>query len=194
MTVSESEADKRKSSLVVGTTRCPAGISRVVANRFGWSHLIQGIVDIRADVLLDQSFQMNWSTPPSHKEAQVVIKGNVIGRDLSIVENKTDQKELVIEKVDMPFEAALFPDKYVIKRFQAETDVGYLEASGTITATPGHRYKSDIVFPGWQVLEVFQGDDFEAHASIDIASLLSAFPTYSYATSRRANDRRSSHC
>ena len=176
VTVSESEADKRKSSLVVGTTRCPAGISRVVANRFGWSHLIQGIVDIRADVLLDQSFQMNWSTPPSHKEAQVVIKGNVIGRDLSIVENKTDQKELVIEKVDMPFEAALFPDKYVIKRFQAETDVGYLEASGTITATPGHRYKSDIVFPGWQVLEVFQGDDFEAHASIDIASLLSAFP------------------
>ena len=61
-------------------------------------------------------------------------------------------------------------------RFQAETDVGTLEVAGTITATPGYRNKSDIVFPGWQVLEVFQGDDFQAHASIAIASLLDAFP------------------
>ena len=176
VTVSEPETDKEKYSLVVGTTRCPAGISRIAANRFGWSHLLQGIVDIRADVVLDKALQMKWPTPPANKEAQVNIKGNMVGRDLSIVEVATDQKELVIEKLDMPFEATLLPDKYIIQRFQAETNVGYFEASGTIKATPDRRSKSDIVFPGWHVLEVFQGDDFEAHASIEVAPLLNAFP------------------
>ena len=171
--VSEPETEDGKYSLVLGTTRCPAGISRIAANRFGWSHLLQGIVDIRADVLLDEAL---WPTPPANKEAQVNIKGNVVGRDVSIVEVATDQKELAIQKVDMPFEATLFPDKYVIQRFQAETNIGYFEAAGTITATPSRRIKNDIVFPGWQVLEVFQGDDFEAHASIEVASLLNAFP------------------
>ena len=55
VTVSEPETAKGKYSLVIGTTRCPAGISRIAANRFGWSHLLQGIVDIRADVVLDQA-------------------------------------------------------------------------------------------------------------------------------------------
>jgi len=176
VTVSEPETEGGKHSLVLGTTRCPAGISRMAANRFGWSHLLQGIVDIRADVLLDQALQMKWPTTSANNEALVNIKGNVVGRDLSIVEVATDQKELVIEKLDMPFEASLFPNKYVIKRFQAETSVGSLKAAGTIKATPVRRYRSDIVFPGWQALEVFQGDDFEVHAIIDVAPLLNAFP------------------
>ena len=176
VTVSEPETEGGKHSLVLGTTRCPAGISRMAANRFGWSHLVQGIVDIRADVLLDQALQRKRPTPPANKEALVNIKGNVVGRDLSIVEVATDQKELVIEKVDMPFEASLFPDKYVIQRLQAETNVGSFEAAGTIKATPVRKYKSDIVFPGWHALELFQGDDFEAHASINVAPLLNAFP------------------
>ena len=176
VTVSEPETEVGKHSLVLGTTRCPAGISRMAANRFGWSHLLQGIVDIRADVLLDQALQMKWPTTPANNEALVNIKGNVVGRDLSIVEVATNQKELVIEKLDIPFEASLFPDKYVIKRFQAETSVGSLKAAGTIKATPVRRFKSDIVFPGWQALEVFQGDDFEAHAFINVAPLLNAFP------------------
>ncbi len=176
VTVSEPETEGGKHSLVLGTTRCPAGISRIAANRFGWSHLLQGIIDVRADVLLDQALQMKWPALPTNKEALVNIKGNVVGRDLSIVEVATDRKELVIEKVDMPFEASLFPNKYVIHRFQAETNVGSFEAAGTIKATPVHRYKNDIVFPGWQALEVFQGDDFEAHASINVAPLLNAFP------------------
>jgi hypothetical protein len=58
VTVSGPETDKGTYSLVVGTTRCPAGVSRIAANRFGWSHLLQGIVDIRADVVLDQALQM----------------------------------------------------------------------------------------------------------------------------------------
>ncbi|MEO2000418.1 MAG: hypothetical protein ABGW75_02240, partial [Pirellulales bacterium] len=176
VTVSEPETEGGKHSLVLGTTRCPAGISRIAANRFGWSHLLQGIIDVRADVLLDQALQMKWPALLTNKEALVNIKGNVVGRDLSIVEVATDRKELVIEKVDMPFEASLFPNKYVIHRFQAETNVGSFEAAGTIKATPVHRYKNDIVFPGWQALEVFQGDDFEAHASINVAPLLNAFP------------------
>ena len=176
VTVSQPEMDKGKYSLVVGTTRCPAGISRIAANRFGWSHLLHGIVDIRADIVLDQALKMKWSTPPANNEAQVNIKGNVVGRDLSIVEVATDQKELIIEKVDMPFEATLLPEKYIIKRFQADTNVGYFEVAGTIKATPDRRRTSDIGFPGWHVLEVFQGDDFEAHASIEVAPLLNAFP------------------
>ena len=176
VTVSEPETAKGKYSLVVGTTRCPAGISRIAANRFGWSHLLQGIVDIRADVVLDQALSMKWPTSPANKKAQVNIKGNVVGRDLSIVAVATDQKELAIEKVDMPFEATFLPDKYIIQRFQAETNIGYFEAAGTIKATPDRRRKSDVVFPGWHALEVFQGHDFEAHASIEVAPLLNAFP------------------
>lgn len=150
VTVSEPETAKGKYSLVVGTTRCPAGISRIAANRFGWSHLLQGIIDIRADVVLDQALSMKWPTSPANKKAQVNIKGNVVGRDLSIVAVATDQKELAIEKVDMPFEATFLPDKYIIQRFQAETNIGYFEAAGTIKATPDRRRKSDVVFPGWR--------------------------------------------
>ena len=62
VTVSDQETDDGKYTVVVGATRCPAGISRVVSNRFGWSHVLEGVVDIRADLLLSKPFQMERLT------------------------------------------------------------------------------------------------------------------------------------
>ncbi|MBT6918897.1 MAG: hypothetical protein HN985_04165 [Planctomycetaceae bacterium] len=176
VTVSEQEPDHGKYALVIGATRCPAGISRMASNRFGWSHVLQGVVDIRADLLLSKSFQIERLTRSRGETAQYTIKGNVVGRDLSVVDTVTEEKQFLIEKIDVPFEADIFQEKYVIQKFQAETNLGYLEATGTIRAPSIRSFGSNIALPGWHFLEAVQADNFEAQASLDIPSVLNAFP------------------
>ncbi|MBT6460793.1 MAG: hypothetical protein HOK57_13395, partial [Planctomycetaceae bacterium] len=88
----------------------------------------------------------------------------------------TEEKQFLIEKIDVPFEADIFQEKYVIQKFQAETNLGYLEATGTIRAPSIRSFGSNIALPGWHFLEAVQADNFEAQASLDIPSVLNAFP------------------
>ena len=176
VTVSEQEADHGKYALVIGATRCPAGISQIASNRFGWSHVLQGVVDIRADLLLGKSLQRERPAQSGDESTQYTMKGNVVGRDLSVVDTVTDERRFLIEKVDAPFEATIFQDEYVIQKFQAETNLGYFEATGTIKAPSGRSSGNNIVLPGWHLLEAVQDDNFEAKASINLPSLLNAFP------------------
>ena len=176
VTVAEQESDHGKYALVIGATRCPAGISRIASNRFGWPHVLQGLVDIRADVLLSKSFQIERLARSRHEAAHYAIKGNVVGRDLLVVDTLTEEKQFLIEKVDAPFEVTVFQDEYVIQKFQAETNLGYLEATGTIRAPSGRSSGSNIALPGWHLLEAVQADNFEAQASLDIPAVLNAFP------------------
>lgn len=177
VTVSDQETDDGKYAVVVGATRCPAGISRVVSNRFGWSHVLEGVVDIRADLLLSKPFQMERLTRSGDAASPCTMKGNIVGRDLLFIDTVTNEKQFCVEKVDMPFEATIFPDEYVIQNFQAETNLGYFEATGTIKAPSGQSSGPNLVFPGWHLLEAIQADDFEAQASIDLPSLSNAFPS-----------------
>ncbi len=176
VTVSEQEPDHGKYALVIGATRCPAGISRIASNRFGLPYVLQGAVDIRADLLLSKSFQKKRISRSRDEDAQHTIKGNVVGRDLLVVDTLTEEKQFLIEKVDAPFEATFFQDEYVIQKFQAETNLGYLEATGTIRAPSGRSSGSNIALPGWHFLEAVQADNFEAQASLDIPAVLNAFP------------------
>ena len=172
-------------TVAIGTTRVPAGISRLAARRFGWPLLLEGLLDIRADVgiadtgasqtLMHSQLQdqMQGHTQGSFWPRRVTLTGTLNGRQLAVSETATLTEQVRVDRLDTPFDLSVTPDGISIRQLAVESSLGQLHASGRIgrPQTDGVRTAGWLVPTSWQWLEACAGEDLQAKAQLDLAAL-----------------------
>ena len=157
-------------SLALGGSRLPAGCSRLAASRFGWPVLVDGLLDLRADILLvnppadpRQPAAVNW---------QLSCTGSLAGRQVAVREAATGNAQAMLQRLELPFDFRLQPDCLRLVQLELETSLGRGTATGTIglpatlAELPAPRLAA-----AWSWFEAIAGADFESHAEIDLAAV-----------------------
>jgi hypothetical protein len=134
-------------TVTVAAHRLPLGASSVVATRFGLSHLIDGIADIRLDVTDDAG----------GRRAQ-----GELSLDEAVLCDAVDLDErFMIERCVMPFDVVFDRGRIFVQRFAATSPMFRAEASG------GLRLPKDDV-DRWA--EEIVGEDFTLSVDVDLAA------------------------
>jgi translocation and assembly module TamB len=140
-------------TITVAAHRLPLGASSVVATRFGLSHLVDGIADIRLDV----------TDAPAGRRAQ----GDLALDDAVLCDAVDLDERFMIERCTMPFDVVVEPGRIVVHRFAATSPMFRAEASG------GLRLPRDDV-ARWA--EEIVGEDFTLAVDVDLAAASRALP------------------
>ena len=170
VTVAADRSDSQ--NVAIGTTRVPVGISQLVARRFGWPLLLEGQIDIRADVGITETPAALTGAPIQGWSHRVTLAGTVNGRKVAVCETNTLTEQFAINHLDAPFDCTFAPDGITIRELAAETSLGDLYVSGRIRPrADGGRAGHWLVPTGWHWLEACAGDNLHARAHFDLASL-----------------------
>lgn len=140
-------------TITVAAHRLPLGASSVVATRFGLSHLIDGIADIRLDVTDDSGGR--------RAQGEVAVDEAVLCDAVDLDERFT------IERCVMPFDVVFEQGRMLVHRFAAASPMIRAEASG------GLRLPRDDM-DRWA--EEIVGEDFTLSIDVDLAAASQALP------------------
>ena len=157
-------------SLAVGGTRLPAGVSRLAASRFGWPVLADGLLDMRADARLSQA--------PAALQGraagtwQLACTGSLAGRQLAVRNAATDREQVVVDRLELPFELTLAADHLQLTRFDLETSLGRASATGRLKLPTDHaQLPAPTAAAAWPWLELVAAEEFQSHAEVDLAAV-----------------------
>ena len=154
-------------TLAASGTRLPAAASRLAASRFGWPLLAAGLLDLRADLLVEpvpiaagRSVFGPW---------QVSCSGHLAGRRLAVRDAATQEEQFVVDRLELPFDLTLTPDRVHLKRFAVETSLGRATAEGTLRL-PGALPR---LGPAelWSTAAAVAAADFAVAAELDLAAI-----------------------
>jgi hypothetical protein len=140
-------------TITVAAHRLPLGASSVVATRFGLSHLIDGVADIRLDV----------TDGSGGRRAQ----GDLSVDEAVLCDARDLDERFMIERCVMPFDVIFEQGRIVVRRFAAESPMFRAEASGGLRLPRDHvdRWAEDMV-----------GEDFTLSIDVDLAAASRALP------------------
>lgn len=139
--------------MTVAAHRLPLGASSVVATRFGLSHLLDGIADLRLDITEDASGRH--------------VQGDTTIEQLAVCDSVALGERFAIDRCTIPFEFSLEPGRVVVRRFTATAPMFHAEASG------GLRLPRDDV-RRWA--EELVGEDFTVACDVDLAAASRSLP------------------
>jgi translocation and assembly module TamB len=140
-------------SLAVSTHRLPLGISSVAATRFASSRLVDGLADLRLDVVL--------------APAATAISGRAVIDSFAVCSAATLAEAFAIERCELPLDVVIEGDTLVIRELRAISPVFEAEASGRVPLVAGGP---------WEWLEAAVARDCGLAARIDLAAVAHALP------------------
>jgi hypothetical protein len=140
-------------SLAVTTHRLPLGISSVVATRFEYDRLVDGLADLRLDVALNP--------------AATEISGRAAIEKLAICSADTLAEEFAIERCELPLDVVITGDTLAIRDLRVISPVFTAEASGRVPL---------VADDAWQWLEATVARDCAVAARIDLAAAAQSLP------------------
>ncbi len=145
-------ADASARTFTVATHRLPLGVSSVLATRFGLSHILDGIADLRLDV--------SGSPQGRHLEGTAALE------QFAVCDAAGLEERLAIDRCTIPFDMTLGSERVVVRRLEATSPVVRAEATGSIGLAAAQG--------GW--LEAVVADDFSGSIDIDLAAAATALP------------------
>ncbi len=148
----EAAADGSR-TITAAAHRLPLGASSVLATRFGLTHLVDGVADLRMDVTAD----------PAGRRMQ----GDATLEQFAVCDARGLQERFTIDRCRVPFDVTLEPDRLVVRRFGLSSSVFQAEASG------GLRLPQDDV-RRWA--EEIVSDDFTVSLDVDLAAASKSLP------------------
>lgn len=140
-------------TIAVATHRLPLGISSVAATRFGSSRLVDGLVDLRLDVVA--------SATASELRGRAVFETFAVCAADSLVEL------FAVERCEVPLDVVIADGTLAVRQLRATSPVFEAEASGRLPLT------SD---DPWKWLEDAVAHDCSLAARIDLAAAAAALP------------------
>ncbi|MCE9631699.1 MAG: hypothetical protein K8S94_13410 [Planctomycetia bacterium] len=140
-------------TVTVAAHKLPLGASSVVATRFGLSHLLDGIADLRLDVTDDASGRH--------------VQGDATIDQLAVCDSVALDERFAIERCTIPFELSLEPGRIMVRRFAATSPMFHAEASGGLRLPRNdvRRWAEELV-----------GEDFTVALDVDLAAASRGLP------------------
>ena len=140
-------------TVTVAAHKLPLGASSVVATRFGLSHVLDGIADLRLDVTEDAAGR--------HVQGEATID------QLAVCGAVALDERFSIERCVIPFDFSLEPGRIMVRRFAATSPMFRAEALGGLRLPQDdlRRWAEEIV-----------GEDFTVALDVDLAAASRGLP------------------
>ncbi|MDA1040246.1 MAG: hypothetical protein O3A37_08180 [Planctomycetota bacterium] len=152
-------------TLAVAANRVPLGVSSVAATRLMASHVLDGLADMRLDIMLPQP--SGTADAPGEPPATLEVAGSVSGSQLALCTADTLTELATIERCDVPLDIVVADDTITIRDLRATSPLFKAEASGRLRI-PGD--------DSWQWGEALVGENFAVAAEVDLAAAARAIP------------------
>jgi hypothetical protein len=146
------EADAPR-TMTLTAHRLPLGVSSVLATRFGGTHVLDGLADVRLDLSLAADGPR--------------LAGTFAGSRLAVCAAGTLAELAALERLDAPFDVSVESGRLVVRSFTMAAPLFRGEASGRIRLPTG-----DL----WQWAEGLAAEDFAVAVDIDLAAAAAAIP------------------
>ena len=158
-------------TLAIATNRLPLGISSVVATRFDTEHLLDGLADVRVDILLPltaaDTGSQGTGRPRATGNESLQISGVISGLQLALCHADTLAEIASIARCEIPLDISLTRQLLTVRHLKATSPLFTAEASGRIQIPQGN---------SWDWAEALIGEDFALAADIDLAAASRAIP------------------
>ncbi len=152
-------------TLAVAANRVPLGVSSVAATRLMASHVLDGLADVRLDIMLPQP--SDEAAAPAGPPATVEVAGSVSGSQLALCAADTLTELATIERCEVPLDLVVAGDTITIRDLRATSPLFKAEASGRLRI-PGE--------DSWQWGEALVGENFAVAAEVDLAAAARSIP------------------
>ena len=170
--VTAAEAAAVPRSLAVAATRLPLGVTSVAATRFAWTHVLDGLVDVRLDISLPPSsggaagggLTNPGRRPPS---TGLGVSGVVSGTKLAFCGSDTLAEIVTLDRAEMPLDISVEGERVVVRSLAVSSRLFSAEASGRIRLPVGD---------SWDWAEALVTEDFAVAVDVDLAAAARAMP------------------
>jgi len=153
-------------SLAIATNRVPLGVSSVLATRFDLTHLLDGLADVRLNIVLPVAGGQQPAGSRGGSES-VAITGMIAGSQLAICHADTLAEIITLNRCEIPLDVSLNRQMLIIRNLKATSPLFKAEASGRLRVPQGG---------SWEWAEALIHEDFALAADIDLAAASRAIP------------------
>ena len=153
-------------SLAIATNRVPLGVSSVLATRFDLTHVLDGLADVRLDIVLPVAGGQQPAGLGGGSES-VAITGMIAGSQLAICHADTLAEIITLNRCEIPLDVSLNRQMLTIRNLKATSPLFKAEASGRMRVPQGG---------SWELAEALIHEDFALAADIDLAAASRAIP------------------
>jgi hypothetical protein len=145
-------------SLVVSGNRVPLGVSSIWATRFDVSHLVDGLADVRLDLMLPSA---------GSPAGALQVAGTVSGSTLALCRSDTLAEIVAIDHLDVPLDLTCDGRTVMIRTLKATSALFQAEASGRLGLPRDN---------SWAWAEALVESDFALAAEIDLKAAARSIP------------------
>lgn len=149
-------------TLAVAANRLPLGLSSVVATRLMTTRLLDGLADVRLDIVLPEHGDAAAAAP-----AALEVTGSVSASRLALCAADTLATLATIERCEVPLDLIVAGDAITIRDLRAISPLFKAEASGRLRIPGGD---------SWEWGEALVGENFAIAADVDLAAAARAIP------------------
>jgi len=159
-------------SLAVAATRLPLGVTSVAATRFAWTHVLDGLVDLRLDISLPPSSGVatgGVATPAGRRSPSpgLGVSGVVSGTKLAVCGSDTLAEIVTLDRAEVPLDISVEGERVTVRSLQVTSRLFNAEASGRIRMPVGD---------SWDWAEALVTEDFAVAVDVDLAAAARAMP------------------
>ncbi len=140
-------------AIAITASRLPLGGTSLLATRFNHERLLDGLADLRLDLV------------PGEGASE--LRGRMVVDQLAVVRSDTLAEEFTLERCELPLSLTLSPDAIAVHELRFTSPVARGEVSGRVAWPDAD---------GWRWLEDCVGRDLSVAAEIDLAAAARALP------------------
>ncbi len=157
-------ADGAGPPLSVTSTRLPLGISSVLATRLASTHLLDGLADLRLEVIAPGGTAAGWG-----------VAGSMLATDLAVCRSADLEERIRFDRLELPLDLTVGSETIDIRTFRAASPVVSIEAAGHLGLPDGfgprHPAGESLASPSladWAA--AFAAEDFALTATVDLTA------------------------
>lgn len=148
----------------VTSTRLPLGISSVLATRLASTHLLDGLADLRLEVIAPAGTKAGWG-----------VAGSMLATDLAVCRSADLEERIRFDRLELPLDLTVGSETIDIRTFRAASPVVSIEAAGRLGLPdgfgprhPAGRSSATPSLAGWAA--AFAAEDFALTATVDLTA------------------------
>lgn len=153
-------------TLAVAANRLPLGVSSVAATRLLATQLLDGLADVRLDIVLPPRGEVA-AAGAADQPPPLSVAGSVAVAQLALCAADTLAELATIDRCEVPLDLVVAGDTITIRDLRAISPLFKAEASGRLRI-PGE--------DSWQWGEALVGENFAVAAEVDLAAAARAIP------------------
>ncbi len=150
---SVSASGESERTIAVTANRLPLGGSSIVATRFGFERLVDGLADVRLDV--------------SPGAAGNAVRGRIVAEQFAVCRAGTLAEEFAVERCELPLHVSFSGDDIIVHELTFTSPVARGELTGRLPWPSGD---------AWSWLEESATRDWSLAAEVDLAAAARSLP------------------